>query len=489
MMAQSVSAKKRIRQKTRRLLVQTKDPKAYLIIPVENQVRELDPKLLLACIAVQRGFAVFIGSHREIDFRISSFPRSLYLNKSMTERNLKMFRIMEKLGHEILTWDEEALVHLPAETYYSRRLSPTAIRYNSHLFAWGEDNAELWRQYPDLPENVPIHVTGNPRSDMLRPELRSFYEPEAQEIRKTYGRFILVNTNFNHVNAFFPAQNLFQPLKNSEELPQFGKAAVGMSREYAEGLRDHKKTIFAAFKEMIPILDRAYPDHTIIVRPHPTENQQVYMDIADQCQRVKVTNEGNVVPWLMATDVVIHNGCTTGVEAYMMGVPAISYRARINEKYDLGFYRLPNLISHECFDIAQLQETLTKIIRGELGAAGGAERQALVKHYLAAQEGPLACERIVDVLDEKMKRQPVLPKPPLSARISGSITANYRRIYKNIILHMPGTHAPPDFHRHRYPGISLQELKDRIERIQQVLGDTSNINAEQIADQIFLIRP
>jgi len=468
--------------------VKIKDQKTCLIIPVENQVRELDPKLLLACIAVQRGFAVIIGSHRKIDFRISSFPRSLYLNKSMTERNLKMFRIMEKIGHEILTWDEEALVHLPAETYYSRRLSPVAIRYNSHLFAWGEDNAELWRQYPDLPVDMPIHVTGNPRSDMLRPELRSFYEPEAEEIRKNHGRFILVNTNFNHVNAFFPAQNLFQPVNNTGEAPQFGKAAVGMSREYAEGLRDHKIAVFKTFKQLIPILDRTYPDHTVIVRPHPTESQQVYMDIAKDCQRVKVTNEGNVVPWLLATDVVIHNGCTTGVEAYMMDVPAISYRARINEKYDMGFYRLPNLISHQCFDIDQLQETLTKIIKGELGAAKGDERRALVNHYLAAQDGPLACERIVDVLEKKMERQPVLPKPPLIDRISGRVYANYRRIYKNIKKHMPGTHAPAHFHRHRYPGISLQELINRIDKIQQVLGDTSEIKAEQIYDQIFLIR-
>jgi len=163
--------------------VNIKNVKAHLIIPVENQVRELDPKLLLSCIAVQRGFAVIIGSHREVDFRIGSFPRSLYLNKSMTERNLRMFWVMKKVGHEILTWDEEALVHLPPETYYSRRLSPVAIRYNSHLFAWGEDNAELWRRYPHLPADMPIHVTGNPRSDMLRPELRPFYEPEAEKIR------------------------------------------------------------------------------------------------------------------------------------------------------------------------------------------------------------------------------------------------------------------------------------------------------------------
>ena len=267
------------------------------------------------------------------------------------------------------------------------------------------------------------------------------------------------------------------------------KAAVGMSREYAEGLRDHKEAVFDTFKEMIPALDQAYPDHTIIIRPHPTENPQVYIDIANECQRVKVTNEGNVVPWLMATDVVIHNGCTTGVEAYMMEVPAISYRARINEKYDLGFYRLPNLISHQCFDIDQLQETLTKIIKGELGAASGDERRELVNHYLAAQEGPLACERIVDVLEKKMERQPELARPPLSDRLLGRGYATYRRLLKYVRKYWPGKHAPPEFHRYRYPGISLQELINRINKIQQVLGDTSKIKAEQISDQIFLIRP
>jgi len=464
-----------------------KDAKASLIIPVENQVRELDPKLLLTCIAVRRGFSVIIGSHREVDFQITSFPRSWYLNKSMTHRNLNMLRIMEKMGHEILTWDEEALVHLPADTYYSRRLSPEAIRYNSHLFAWGEDNAELWRRYPHLPPGMPIHVTGNPRSDMLRPELRAFYEPESEELRKKYGRYILVNTNFNHVNAFFPAQNLFRPIKKPGTEPEFGKAAVGMSRDYAEGLRDHKLNIFKAFKELIPILDREFQNHTIIVRPHPTENPQVYIDIADQCRHVQVTNEGNVVPWLMGTDVVIHNGCTTGVEAYVMGIPAVSYRAKVNEAYDLGFYRLPNLISHQCFDIKQLLETVGLIVNGAIGAADGDERRALVDKYLAAQEGPLACERIVDVLVKIVADRTSLPKPGLINRVLGSSFAYWRRAFKAIKKNFDGKQAPPEFHRHRYPGISQQELIDRLSKIQKVIGDTTEISARQISGQIFEI--
>jgi surface carbohydrate biosynthesis protein len=465
----------------------TKDARANLIIPVENQVRELDPKLLLACIAVQRGFSVIIGSHREVDFRIASFPRSLYLNKSMTARNLKMFRIMQGIGHEILTWDEEALVHLPAETYYSRRLDPDAIRYNSHLFAWGENNAELWRQYPDLPKDMPIHVTGNPRDDLLRPELRPFYQTEVVNLQKTYGNFVLVNTNFNHVNAYFPAQNLFRPASKDGDTLEFGKAAVGMQREYAEGLRDHKQSIFDAFKEMIPQLEKRLPDHNIIVRPHPTENQEAYKNIAARCKRVHVTNEGNVVPWLLASKAVIHNGCTTGVEAYMMSVPAVSYRAKVNETYDLGFYRLPNLISHQCFDLDQLQDTLQKILAGELGAADGDERKALVNHYLAAQDGPLACKRIVDVLEKIEERRPNIPKPPLVDRISGRVSANYRRIYKNIKKHIPGTHAPAHFHRHRYPGISIEELRERIALFQRLVGETTKIYTAPISKNIFRI--
>ena len=463
--------------------------KACLIVPVENQVRELDPKLLLACIAARRGYSVIIGSHRKIDLRISSLPQGFYLNKSMTDRNLKMFRIMENLGHEILTWDEEALVHLPAETYYSRRLSPTAIRYNSHLFAWGEDNAELWRQYPDLPPEMPIHVTGNPRSDMLRPDLRSYYEPEAEELRRKHGDFILVNTNFNHVNAFFPGQNLFRPVKKAAKTPQFGKAAVGMSRKYAQELHDHKQNIFNAFKQMIPRLNQVFPDHKIVVRPHPTENQQVYKDLAQNCSTVEVTNEGNIVPWLMATRAVIHNGCTTGVEAYVLGVPAISYRAKINEQIDLGFYQLPNRISHQCFNFDELHQTLASIIKGELGSANSDERQTLINHYLAAQDGPLACERIVDVLDDILQTKPGPVKPFPTRRVLGWSLSNWRRFSRYVRKNLPGKHAPEEFHRHRYPGISLSELNMRISRLQAVTGDHTALNTEQISDQIFLIEP
>ncbi len=458
-----------------------------LLIPVENQVRELDPKLLLACIAARQGFSSVIGSRRELEFQIDSYPRSIYLAKSMTRRSLIFFRMARKFGHDIVTWDEEALVHLPPETYFSRRLHPEAIKHVSHLFAWGQDNVELWRQYAHLPEDTPIHSTGNPRNDMLRPEMHPFYEEEVQALKRQYGDFILVNTNFNHVNAFGPDMNLFKPTNKPGEKAKFGRAALGMSRKYAQGLWNHKHAVFKSFQRLLPKLDQAFPDLNIIVRPHPTERHDVYNEIAARCSRVHVTNEGNVVPWILATRAVLHNGCTTGVEAFVMGVPAISYRDSVDEKYDNGFYRLPNALSHQCFNFEQLRDMIHQILNGKLGVADGHERQELVKRYLASQDGPLACERMVDVLASATAAKENNTVPSLWDRLQRRLIADGYHLYKRLKPMLPGSHNRPEFQKHRYPGISFDALKKKVERIQQIQKDTNRLKVSQLSEVLFRI--
>jgi surface carbohydrate biosynthesis protein len=453
---------------------------------VENQVRELDPKLLLACIAARRGFSSVIGSRRELDFQIASFPRGIYLSKSMTVRSVKMFKILRKLGHEIVAWDEEALVHLPPEIYFSRRLSPVSMGYLSHLFAWGQDNVDLWRKYPHLPAEIPIHISGNPRNDMMRPEMHGFFEDDIAQIRNTCGDFILINTNFNHINSFYPVQGLFLPVTNPDEEPEFGRSARGMTRAFAEGFRDHKQGIFEDFKRLIPALERAFPDHTIVVRPHPTESHEVYHKIAARCERVRVTNEGNVIPWLMAAKAIIHNGCTTGVEAVVMNVPAISYRATVNDYYDFGFYELPNRVSLQCFDFEDLRTTLKKILSGKLITKDG---DSLIDHYLAARSGPMACERIVAVLEEIPAGRSRLSEPTLKDRMEGRFMATKRRLKKRFRSYLPNSHYGTKFHRHRYPGTTLVSIRERVLRIKQALEDSTELKVNRISSEIFQITP
>jgi surface carbohydrate biosynthesis protein len=457
------------------------------LIPVENQMREFDAKLLLACVAAKRGFFSIIGPRRDVEFCVTSVPRSIFVSKDLRSGNGRFFRTLTKLGHVCIGWDEEALVHHPPESYYSSRLSPMSTQYVSHMFAWGQENADLWRQYPQMPADKPIHTTGNPRGDMLRPELNGFYKNEFEGIRQAYGDFLLINTNFAGVNAFIPVHEYLVPGGKHKGKQKWGRAARGLNQDFVEGIRNHFQSIFEDFQRLIPELEQAFPNLSVVVRPHPTEDHEIYHNIAAKCKRVYVTNEGNVIPWLIAAKALIHNGCTTGVEAYAMGVPALAYRATVNDDYDNFYFQLPNLLSHQCFNFEELREVLQKILRGNYDAVNEDERKTLFSHYLTAQEGPLACERIVEVLAEVTQGWSELPKPALSDRLEGWYRATRRRLLKQINSYLPDASIPPDYQRYRYPGISLEDVRMRVSRLQQVLNDSTGIRVDQFAKKLFII--
>jgi hypothetical protein len=324
---------------------------------------------------------------------------------------------------------------------------------------------------------------------MLRPELHAYYADEIESIRREFGDFILVNTNFNHVNAFGVDMNLFKPVKRSGQKPKFGRAARGMSREYAEGLRDHKQNVFEDFQRMIPELEKSFPDYTIVVRPHPTESHEIYRQIAGRCTRVRVTNEGNVVPWLICAKALIHNGCTTGVEAFVMRIPAVTYRATVNDAYDNEFYRLPNALSHPCFTWDQLKATLQKILEGSLGAPDGLELRRLLQHHLASQDGPLACERMVNILEEIAAAQSRSIGPGLLRLLERWLITRGLRMLRCVKSKLPGSHNRPEFQRHRYPGLPTEQLRSRLTRFQHLLGDRTQLSVEPVTATIYRISP
>jgi len=457
-----------------------------LIIPVENQVRELDAKILLSCIAAERGFPVIMGSRAYVHFKMATMPRGVYLAKSMRKLSNKMFRIIRLLGHEIIAWDEEALVHPPAEIYFPLRLSPVTVPMVSHLIAWGQENADLFRQYPELPQTTPIHIIGNPRGDMLRPELRGYFDDQVEMLQKQYGDFILVNTNFIDVNPFIPGLGLFLSGARKGETPHFGQAGKGMTLEFATGLRDHKLSILNDFLQMVPALHLAFPDYTIVLRPHPSENPDIYNELAARFQNIRIDNSGNIIPWLLACKAMIHNGCTTGAEAYLLRVPAISYLATFNKKYDYDWQGLPTKLSYQCFSFDELKLTLDHILSGEKAAAGGEERKSLIDHYLAAQEGPLACEQLVDVLMASGYDQQAPLPPPILSRTLGWLRCNFRTARKRVNTNRPGSKRQA-YHDHRFPELTVADIERSVARFRTQLNRFDAIRVTAHSQHIFNI--
>jgi surface carbohydrate biosynthesis protein len=449
------------------------DKRSTLIIPVESQVRELDAKLLLACAAVERGFPVVMGSRAYVHHAMASFPKGVYLAKSMRKMSDRMFAIITKLGHEIVAWDEEGLVRFPDRFYYQRRLSAKALRNVQILLAWGNDDARAFRAFEGYP-GCPIHVTGNPRIDLMRPELRRSFDREVEDIRGRYGDFVLVNTNFSGLNHFHDSLS---------ELKWNLEPENGMGGDpFMAGRAAFRNEVLGHFKQLVPTLSRLLPDHKVVVRPHPSENHQLWTDVAQGLDNVEVVNHGNVHPWVIASRALIHNGCTTAVEAAILGTPAVAFQPVTDEIYDMI---LPNSLSHHAHDLKDVEKTVRAIVDGALGVRDDPEVEETLAEHVAALDGPLAADRIIDVLVDAgyLGR---LPAPQRWVRrLEARTHLALRTAVKRRNRFRPGHRNNIEFHRHRFPGVTATELRDKIAGFAQQLGRFDGVRVEQIDDHIF----
>jgi surface carbohydrate biosynthesis protein len=442
---------------------------------VESQVRELDAKILLSCAAAERGFPVIIGSRAFIHYQADSLPQGVYLAKSMRTLSIKMFAILRDLGHEIVGWDEEGLVRWPDHEYYRWRLSPVTLKELSHLLAWGEDDARVLRHYSGYP-GTPIHLTGNPRIDLLRPELRSFYQQKADILKEKYGDFILINTNFSKVNHFFP--RLSELKKPALELE------AGGEETFDAGKGRLKQVLFEHFQEMLPTLCQSMPDHTIVVRPHPAENHRPWLEIARDYPNLKIINEDSVTPWLMAAKVLVANGCTTMIEAAVLGTPTIAYQPVTGGKYDDD---LPNKVSCRAYSLDELCLQVKEIVNGENGSVDELERSRILEPHIAALDGPLSCDRMVDVLEQAGYLQSFPPPVSMRTYLRGWFHNRLRTASKKINMRRPGHRNNFAYHQHRFPGVTVNELQEKIGHLGRLLGRFHELRVKRLGEYIFRI--
>lgn len=452
-----------------------------LLIPIENQVRELDPKLLLAVCAANVGIKSYIGYRTEMDIIISKFPRSIYLAKSLTQRSDKMFRILSKLGHTICAWDEEALVHYPPDIYFKRRLSPIAASYVSHLFAWGQENEELFKQYPSLPKKLPIYKVGNPRLDMLRKEFEYYYDDEIASIKQKHGKFILLNTNFGNVNAHLPVHNLFTSKDESGNYKDMGRGATGMGREFSEGRAKFKQVIYEHFLSLISYLSDNFKQSKIIIRPHPVENKDVYYNLAAKHSNVEVVQEGNVIPWIRAATALIHSGCTTGIEAYLSNKPAIAYVPITDPRYGYDAV-IPDQLSHICSSHSEVASMLDLYLKGTAPSIVS----TTLKKYIEYDAKKLSCTNIIEVIEQILKTP--APKNSFAENMHGKLLASKRRLIKRIKELSAHSKYHQSYQQVRFPTLNQDQLQAKVDRFARIINTDNPVSIKQISPHIFLVQ-
>lgn len=446
-----------------------------LLIPVESQVRELDGKVLLACTAAQRGFTVIIGSRAHIHYYASKVDNAIYMAKSMRRFSERMFKILHGLGHRIVAWDEEALVRLPDEQYYTHRLSPATFQYIDHLFSWGKSDADVFENYPYY-QQQPIHQVGNPRIDILRPELRQYFTPEKNSLIAEYGDYVLINTNFGQVNHFIPGVG-------NQEASRDKNFNQTNNDEYITRRYKHKKILFDAFKKLVPLLASQFPQTRFILRPHPSESLLSWQQLLSQFTNVSVINSGNVIPWIMGAKALVSNGCTTSIEATVIGTPTLGYYPVRDSIID---DELPASLCDIAETAEQLAGKLKKINNGSYNIHNISK--TVLDTHITSLDGALSCEKIIDVIDEYYTK-PGHTHRETWRKIPSVLHNNARTVIKRIKSKNASTRQSNKYHQHRFPSISSEQLNNKIDRFATINPSFHNLRMESLDYDIFTLIP
>jgi hypothetical protein len=154
--------------------------------------------------------------------------------------------------------------------------------------------------------------------------------------------------------------------------------------------------VLCNFVQLITRLSIELPDLNFIIRPHPAENIAYYTTIFGATKNVQVVHEGNVAPWLLACRALIHDGCTTGIEAYFGDVPVINYKSILNARYDLF---VPDLLGAYCCSEDEVLVALRAALNDErvLSASGPNEAAHAMIHNFRYDAFALLSEVILKV--------------------------------------------------------------------------------------------
>lgn len=446
-----------------------------IILPVETLNREFDAKLHLGLRAVARGWKVIIGGRTALHAMLPSLPCSIYLAKGIRTGNRRIFKLLERFGHLIVALDEEALIRQSDEALLMM-LDEETFNRPRLLYAWGTSNADVWRRFKGY-RGTPILEVGNPRVDMLRPELAGFYAADVERLRQRFGRFVLLSSNFSLVNHYIQNYVRFRTAKGSD---------AGRGGEIKTGLVAHKAQLFDAFRAMVPGLAGAVAPASLVIRPHPSENAATWLAAAAGLPNVHVVHEGPIAPWIMAADVLVHNGCTSAVEAAIAGTKAFAFKPFPPTAFDV---ELPDDLSHRHSTTSELFSALSGSLRSTAkpAAALTVEQRDLLRRHIAAVDGSLSADRILESLES---HPALLEEPPPSGaagRLSGLAHHYLRRANRAITTRLPGSRSSAGYTAHKFPGISTDMMSESITRFGSVIRDLPAVSQRQIAPNIFAL--
>lgn len=445
-----------------------------LILPVEIKSREFDANLLLAGALALDGWEVVVGSRWEINRSLYREPPSLYLAKDITNRSLDFFQLLRAWGHQVVALDEEALVVYRPESYIHRRVGRETARAAVALLAWGEENAKTWRDALDA-DAPTIFTVGNPRIDLLRQELRPSFDARIAELREDHGRYILVNSNFGSVNT------VVSELKRLPHPEDVERGKVEPPPNYSKELALYRHSCFQAFLTLIPILASRFPDITIVVRPHPSEDPKAWERAAAGLDNVRVIYRGEVVPWILGAEAVLHHSCTTAVEATVGRIPVVSYSPEDGREWEP---QLPAALSVRARSPDAVCDLIGSALQGTFPWPADDPYRTVLDRHVASNKGALAVDAYTECLGATYLQCDEVGRRTFWGHWK-ALRKRWRSFRDDVKKRSPWKEK---WMRYTFPDTDLNEVRERVADLTRSRAAFAGLSVEQTAKNIFTVR-
>lgn len=453
-----------------------------IYIHIEIAARELDSKILLAVIAASRGHDVLISDIGTISNGIKSgcLTPGVFHTKSLAPSDKKIARhqyFIDK-GFCITSIDEEGgLLDYGYEKFAQIRYSEKTISQAAAVFSWGnEDSETLKRIYSNHAHK--INKTGSPRVDLWKQQFLGFWSAPASLPCKP---FLLVSSNMGYSNYQKPFHEF---IKFNRSAGYFQRDPELFGWYFRSAAQDFHMTL--AFTEAIQFLTSQNDDFDIVLRPHPSENMEAWKIYLEGIPNVHIIREGSITAWVNNAFAVLHNGCTTALEATISGQPVITYLP-FDEEYK---NEIPNQLGYRVKTHEELLRAVNQYLELSRSKKKYDESKSLPESILKKVHidgAELAAEKIVKIWENLGGQELTHPAKWRRLRLM-HMKMTVKHKIRTLLEKVFPTRFPVLSKNYKFLPLNEVDIRDRVSRIQQALELEGPLECKLLSERAVQIR-
>lgn len=351
----------------------------YVYIIIENVNRELYSRLLIASeLLKKKNCHIVLGNKDYIRDCIHKLPPGTIIEKGGNYRLENYFKKYKEFNHTVYVLDEESYTFASTKQYFKLNLDKQILDYVDGILAVNKLQRDIIKKKF---KKIKVYLTGNPKFEIYKNKYIKIFEKEKFLIKKKFNKkIILFTSRFAHINP---------NKKKLDDIDIVDKVYLKTS-----------KAIFNLFLKLTKVVAKKNKLFQIVYRPHPSENIDMIKKMFKNISNIHVEYSLSAPPWILASDVIIHNRCSTGIESILLRKPTISYDPI---KYKSMHNRFFSLLGKESRSIKQVQYNIDLVFKNKILLNKNDKK--IFNYYCHENENNLPEKKIAKLIQKKCKKK------------------------------------------------------------------------------------